>query len=31
MMVYGDGQALARMEWVPVEESLGSDDAAQDF
>ena len=31
MMVYADGQALARMEWVPVEDSLGSDDAAQDF
>jgi protease IV len=31
MMVYADGQALARMEWVPVEDSLGNDDAAQDF
>jgi protease-4 len=31
MMVYADGQALARMEWVPVEDSIGNDDAAQDF
>lgn len=31
MMVYGDGQALARMEWVPVEDSLGDDEASQDF
>jgi protease-4 len=26
MMIYGDGQALARMEWVPIEDSVGVDD-----
>lgn len=26
LAVYGDGKALARMEWVPVEETLGDDD-----
>jgi protease IV len=31
MMVYADGQALARMEWVPIEDSIGNDEAAQDF
>ncbi len=26
LALYGDGQALARMEWVPVEDNLGVDD-----
>jgi protease-4 len=31
MTLYGDGQALARMEWMPVEDMSGNDDAEQDF
>lgn len=30
LTIYGDGQALARMEWVPLEDSIGTDDD-QDF
>jgi len=25
-MLYADGKALARMEWVPLEDSIGDDD-----
>jgi protease-4 len=28
LALYGDGQALARMEWVPVEDTVGTDDDA---
>lgn len=30
LAIYGEGQALARMEWVPLEDTLGTDDD-QDF
>ena len=28
LMLYGDGKALARMEWVPLEDAIGDDDDA---
>ncbi len=28
---YGDGQALARMEWVPVDDAIGNDDDATEY
>ncbi len=31
VVVYGEGQSLARMEWVPLEDTLGNDDDDQDF
>jgi protease-4 len=29
MITYGDGQALARMEWVPLEDTIGTDDDSE--
>ena len=26
LALYGDGKALARMEWVPLEDTIGDDD-----
>ena len=28
LLLYGDGKALARMEWVPLEDTIGDDDDA---
>ncbi len=31
VVLYGEGQSLARMEWVPLEDTIGDDDGEQDF